>query len=890
METPLGVTKRINLQASIELENDFRRIRDINEDAPLLDNTGIYREGGIHNLFEYTANETLSSFIFHTFNGERISLTNSSTGTVVGIVDKNNNASIVVSGKPVFIPKRYNLSKTLAIPNLIDATVQSNGDLWVLFLNESQQLIKRKYNSTTLTIIGSDITVSTTYSAENKYRLGRTMVNGVREPGVFFMDPQFNIVMVGGGGVVQMGKFVNDFVAYQETGTGTGVHVCGLGGLIPGGNYAYRNTAFPGGGATANLKANYIIPISATEVSRTWDIPTGETLAIGTSSFSSDGTNINPGFGGATQGFSGPGFTFIQYASESFFYQQGTSGTTNLTPGRSYNAPPPPVVRPTHNDVLSVENNLYIHTVGGKLSQASFIRAGLVTEVGELYPLMIPTCWIDYSGAPNFNHSKASLCYETASGEYILVSGQNGYESIREVASGIVKIGPFFIDVQGKRAYYIDEGYAGGTGEGIQNWAAPVPLRRYNAKFEESFCGSVDFGEIITNIPETPLRVIASTLYPINAPNIGFNLVTPFNIKVYLNGVFSFSIPRQNYSLVDTIYIPNTRLPIPAGETVNGFSVSIESGSALVSNQYSGYDIQNILAEKYSIFLLLGQYYGFDGDSIFFIPTANNIVNGVPQRLTQAVGLRFLASSPELAWFYSDFDNGIFVFDGGRSLKKVLKMTRYGTLLNSIYSIEDDSLYILFSDGFIVMRSGQFSRLPYKSWTRAFVTQTTTIFATTNVQWFAWLPKSGMINNQTVFPGTFSTTLVSLQLNTPMYGYFDNTWMKITKAVVLFRKNDGTNIQRLRVLNRYNRQDGSINTDNLAEYQTPVIPQNTYTERVEFYPKTDAVASSSLEITLENIVGGNPGGSSRLLIESITIYYQPIGPMNTNTNQKMFAT
>jgi hypothetical protein len=139
-------------------------------------------------------------------------------------------------------------------------------------------------------------------------------------------------------------------------------------------------------------------------------------------------------------------------------------------------------------------------------------------------------------------------------------------------------------------------------------------------------------------------------------------------------------------------------------------------GSPDVDYGYVGYESGNESQGTLVSFTMFEQRYLFDGFDIFSVNFAGPIFTGT-SRICPAPGLQFIAASPIMAYFFSAFDNSIYIFDGGRSLTKMHRLNDIRNsagvleaIQNGVYNVGDGTLLMQTAGSFIWVRDSVISQ------------------------------------------------------------------------------------------------------------------------------------------------------------------------------------
>ena len=240
-------------------------------------------------------------------------------------------------------------------------------------------------------------------------------------------------------------------------------------------------------------------------------------------------------------------------------------------------------------------------------------------------------------------------------------------------------------------------------------------------------------------------------------------------------------------------YSANSNLPPPVDAIYSGGGVQLLGSSALqtigevdadgFSQYYAGYTLANQLPVSYQFFNLFGQIYGFDGQKIFRVPISGATV-GTPEQVALASGLTFIANSPTVAWFYSSFDNCLYVFTGGQKVDKWQEMTGTVATTSGSYSVRENTLYLQLSDSTTLMFRDNFANIM----TNAYPTQT--IYTTDTGTYFVNTVTPSLSKLWTYYSG--SGTPITVTWQSGFYGLGRNQYCRITQAVITVKVTDAT--------------------------------------------------------------------------------------------------
>jgi len=241
-------------------------------------------------------------------------------------------------------------------------------------------------------------------------------------------------------------------------------------------------------------------------------------------------------------------------------------------------------------------------------------------------------------------------------------------------------------------------------------------------------------------------------------------------------------------------YLRNAVIPIPLGLNWSGrqitsnssatsvafsetyFTSGYPSGGVVLSSDYDGYILGNIIHANTTTFTIYSTNYVFDGRAIYIANfNAGALTLPLQQGLT-ADGLQFLAASPSVAYFLSNFDNSIYTFDGGRTLNKSRKFNLFQPITNGSFNVRDSVLTLDSGNNWIFVRDGLVTVNPKNA---SQLGQTLRIYDTVNGAYIggdSQLYQYGYSPSQMVIPKnlTGSTSVLPLNLQTAYYGIGSN--------------------------------------------------------------------------------------------------------------------
>jgi hypothetical protein len=262
----------------------------------------------------------------------------------------------------------------------------------------------------------------------------------------------------------------------------------------------------------------------------------------------------------------------------------------------------------------------------------------------------------------------------------------------------------------------------------------------------------------------------------------------------------------QNQSTgIGSTYISNTTsLPMPLGSRYSGYVIGPNSSATslafnetylssgyqgtTITTEWDGYILGNAISFNAVSFSLFNQPYLFDGKSIFKI-NLNGVNLSVPLTvLCRADGLTFMTTSQTFAFFFDSFDNSVWVFDGGYSLKKIKRLDGFGAIQNGNYSPYDSGLLVNTANTLVMYRDGLWTSIPKsagmipdsfagESYMRLYDTVNGTIFGN-SFNWWQYqyyAPAAvgtsttlGIVKNSTIVPLNYQTGYIGPDSNIRM--------------------------------------------------------------------------------------------------------------------------
>lgn len=369
------------------------------------------------------------------------------------------------------------------------------------------------------------------------------------------------------------------------------------------------------------------------------------------------------------------------------------------------------------------------HTIlyEGSYLSASFDPDGVgnpITEVGELnayyYPQIIKCTDGGYL-----------VIYRRGDGSYALIhmKKDDSFDRLQEIAPGVVKInttsGICVADANDNDLQFGGNAYNGFIVVGFDA-VAPLAQRAYVCRYRGVFGGSVD-----TNYKSTAAVTVGSVNLLVMPESITFSPnnetfdiyvgTLPASITYYrsLRDGIAQSIKS---SLQGTLYIDDQVIPPPIGVLYEEQTIKLIASTAVREIDYDGYQLFNETPGLYESFRLYGNLYLFDGEWIHLTQLSTNVLQRI-DHIANALGLTFIAESPNAIYFHSMFDNSLYTFDGGQSVIKQIRFNQRTEILKSVYSTYENTLVLGLIGSLIFIRDGIISEVqlpfeyPYKMYT-----------------------------------------------------------------------------------------------------------------------------------------------------------------------------
>jgi hypothetical protein len=209
----------------------------------------------------------------------------------------------------------------------------------------------------------------------------------------------------------------------------------------------------------------------------------------------------------------------------------------------------------------------------------------------------------------------------------------------------------------------------------------------------------------------------------------------------------------------ETISMPS---PVNSTYKINYADLAVinwgSSNYSGISNQrdtMASYYLVSSLGNDESIFWLAGTYYSYDGETIWQMAMQNYLVTDYLPAV-RAPGMKFVGVSTNDAYFWSNYDNSIYTFNGSQQLNRNISIHDKGELVNGAFCQWDDRLSLLFEKGLVIFEhnlpsdfGGLFSEVQPLAVGSAYRTE--------EGQWYQYVPsEDGIISLETNYLGSQS--------------------------------------------------------------------------------------------------------------------------------------
>lgn len=186
---------------------------------------------------------------------------------------------------------------------------------------------------------------------------------------------------------------------------------------------------------------------------------------------------------------------------------------------------------------------------------------------------------------------------------------------------------------------------------------------------------------------------------------------TSGNTYTDIFGIATYDIDKAGFSwyVTSEVYF----FPMGLASIVSGINYLASTVDMTDNYTVRLYRTQNITFPVYNpntevykgstIFTIYGYNYSFDGQSVYYLGSGDT--TGESSFACYALGMRFLANSGTEAYFYSPFEKKVYMFTGSNTLQMANSLAKMGDIVDSLYSSNEQILYLLDDKGNIIARS-----------------------------------------------------------------------------------------------------------------------------------------------------------------------------------------
>lgn len=376
------------------------------------------------------------------------------------------------------------------------------------------------------------------------------------------------------------------------------------------------------------------------------------------------------------------------------------------------------------------------------------------------------------------------------------------------------------------------------------------------SKYFGEFSNSVDTGEKQVYI--TGLSSANITIPGVRLPLINAN-ITGYGIDTYIAGEYSFTtlgnlVEVVQADKVDTLYLLDTTLPLPIGMDYQDGSASYNGETIFLDNGKNTYTIGNDLQGFYNAFQLFGQIYLVDQFNIYLAELNNNVFTNL-NPVAPKKGLRYIAASPIEAFFVSDYDNGLYSFNGGRSLNKVERFTNSARINSGIWSEQENTLAMDQDTSIIFVRDSIITQ----------ITKPTGI--TTSARYYNTADGIVLVDGTTSAQYTLEpvdgSTVVPVTLRTGNYGLENNTRAVVKDYVITIYAFTPQAMNVTLTVSCFDQDNWYEQVEQISLSKSDFAKDGQVVVRVQ--PANQRILGSSVEITVDK----------RVVILNVAVNFDP---------------
>lgn len=401
----------------------------------------------------------------------------------------------------------------------------------------------------------------------------------------------------------------------------------------------------------------------------------------------------------------------VRYSTEKYSY-------FNLKTVRNYVA--------RQKDIPEIYGNLWpelsevvfkTHTISGLGSylSASFNTDGIgvpITEVGELAPYYFPNI-------VKLDTTNYMIVYQRGNNQfaYIVVSS-DAFDRMTEIKPGIIKVNcASGLNIIDTISADLKMGGNAFNGFAVVAFNSISQMGAWAARHRGTYGGSIDVGYknntalVAGNV--SSVTIPESVQYSPNNEAIDIYVGLPPSSLNYFESIMSGNSVSYNSALLNTLYVDDQIIPIPAGATISERTAILIATTALRESDYDGYQLGNEVPGAYDSFVLYSSVYFVDESWIKGISVSAGNVIQAANKIVPVEGLRYIAASPQEAFFISDFDNSLFSFSGGQAVNKGALFNRKTKIVTGVYSVIENTLALLTDETILFIRDGIISETPF---------------------------------------------------------------------------------------------------------------------------------------------------------------------------------
>lgn len=708
-------TKELNLIASIDVESTPADLQPWDAQNKILKNTGIERDGGITNLYNVVEQNTLYEETYFTKNNKRVRLIRDDINAVFRVVTNERDIGQV--------PQWAVAERRLIGIDANDVMVSSDDTILLLKITASLATVE-EIDCTTFGFIRSTsfsipANISDAFFVRRK---APTYANTTSIVGIFANGTKLNHTILLNTGVQytatsQLG-FVNSaqVFAYYDNGW-----IVSANDKTDGRTFLFNSAGAQQGTYT---EATYLVANHDRALDTIFFVGWRDVVALGTpgtygnvftppaaplgvwtitpkTAVLADANAVLMTMGG---------FSLTHGVATKLYFYENNDSQRLWTVGH-YATPEIYGYLDNAADIV-----FKVHTILGDAAyiSASFNVDGIgvpITEVGEMsafyYPHIAKCTAGDYR-----------VIYRRGDGSFATVrlTQADSFARLSEIAPGVVKINTISgLCIANANTNDLQMGGNAYNGFVVVGFDSVSPVQKaFVARYRGVYGGSVDVNYKSTGavtVGAVNLVVIPESVsFSPNNETIDVYVGTlPASIEYY-KSVRDGIAQTIKGNLLGTLYIDDTVIPPPIGVEYREQTIQLIATTAIREVNYDGYQLLNEIVGMYDSFRLYGNLYLFDDDWIYGAQLSVNVIQG-KEKITSALGLVLLAESPTVIYFYSEFDNSIYTFDGGQSVNKAIRLNRRGQIYGGVFNTYENTLVLALASSLIFIRDGLMSEV-----------------------------------------------------------------------------------------------------------------------------------------------------------------------------------